>query len=241
MEKDTTKKKFGMWLFHFIKKAQNKENHTAMRRCMFLLFTPQFVINLSDLRQSHIDVNERIDDLTRRGKVGSTKWSMELLNRSLIYFAAGDFTKAMGDAVDAHNAILQNSGTRSTNLFISARISAKAIRALADEIEAAEEQIGAYPIPRLRPRTVNEVMRKTRQGHVARLREEALEYEMCAQRISKLPEKHFMRSEYEHRRRMWDDDADREGEAFRPHTGRRKPYHKHSTVGDVFSEEEDSK
>eukprot|EP00759_Apiculatamorpha_spiralis_P013874 PhF_6_TR20574/c0_g1_i1/m.29695 len=160
---------------------------------------------------------------------------MNLLNRSMIYLAQNDFVKAREDAVDAHEAVLERCGRRSTNLYYTASIAAKASKALADEIDSTENLIQTKTLPtRLKPRTIQDMLRKSKMTYSDHLRKEATEFERCAFRIQNLPDKSFMRSDYERARRSWDDDAE-VGSSQR--NERKKSYwNTHSTATDPQAE-----
>ena len=169
-----------------------------LQRTWRALATPLFHVDLTDLQQSTVDVNERIDQLINRGLTGSTKWCLALLNRSVVYYALKDYVKSREDAIDAHEALIERCTNTSTHLFLSSTLAAKACRALSDEIDLAEKEYAVASHShvirtRVKPRTVRDMMRDRRRSLSQYLRQEAEEFERCAKRISQLPEKAFMR------------------------------------------------
>ena len=157
-------------------------------RSVCRLSTPKFTLDIANPAQSIADANDELDRYSKMERTGTVKWCYALLNRSMAYCCAKEFDKAREDAIDAHIAIQDRCGPRSSNLYFSARIVSQVCAAFAAEIEQLEksEHI-TVELSTLLPRSIPAIYRKKGMSIGKYLREEEKEYAKFARYIMQLP------------------------------------------------------
>lgn len=161
-----------------------------------------FYLNLEDPEETRRHVEEdlaRIDQECQRGTMAHLH---ALLNLALSYYQRKEYVTALSYAEYTHEKTREHN-KNSTFLFFTAKTCARCSLAVADEYEAhlLEMEKNAAVSSTLMPRP-SAVFSAERT--VARLREDAARYEGIAQRLTRRPEKAFMRRE---RSTGWSEDT----------------------------------